>query len=72
MRPFILSEISLLDHSADFRRVKALRARPILPLISSSLTRCREGIAQVLEGLDPLQEYATKVDGVLCPGTWLH
>ncbi len=35
-----------------------------------SLTSCREGRAQVLEGLDLLQEYTTQVEGVLCPGTW--
>ncbi len=35
-----------------------------------SLIRCRKGRAQILEGLDLLQEYATEVDSVLCPGTW--
>ncbi len=36
------------------------------------LTSCREGRAQVFQGLNLLQEHATEVDGVLCPGVWLH
>ncbi len=35
------------------------------------LTCCHEGRAQVFKGLDLFQEYATKVDDVLCPEAWM-
>ncbi len=47
-------------------RFQACKANPSADL-NPNLTSCPEGRAQGFEGLDLQQEYATKVDGVLCP-----
>ncbi len=67
MRPFVLSDISLLPQCGFQPSEGASRqANPSADFVIG-LTCCREGGAQILEGLNLFQGNATNSDDVLGP-----
>ncbi len=66
MWPLVLGDMSLLDHNAIFRCIRALQGKPILQLIPSlAYTFVVKENHQLFGRLNLLRGYYTELDGVL-------